>query len=397
MSGPVRGREPSPGARPRGLARADLTAVLTAEQLLGPVPGGIGRYVSALVRHLPPVAAARGGTVRFVTGRHPAERLAEVGLDPAATTALSLPGRLLNRTWVAGRRPRLPGPLMEGADVVHATSAALPPAGGRPLVVTVHDLAFHQHPEAYPRAGRAWHERATRIAVAEASLFVAPSSATARDLSDLYGVEPARVAVVPLGVEPSDGDRGAARRLLADLGVRGPFLLAVGTLEPRKNLRRLLNAFATLSEELTDHHLVVVGPTGWGPDLSPIMANPWDTVRIKLAGQVADPVLHGLYGLADGLAYPSLYEGFGLPVLEAMAHGTPVLTSNRSSLPEVAGDAAILVNPVSTESIATGLRSLVGDEALRARLRAAGPERAARFTWSATAEATWTVYRRAAA
>jgi glycosyltransferase involved in cell wall biosynthesis len=259
-------------------------------------------------------------------------------------------------------------------------------------VVTVHDLAFHQHPEAYPRAGRLWHERATRIAVAEAALLVTPSSATARDLSDLYGVEPARVAVVPLGVDTTEGDTGAARRLLTDLGVLGPFLLAVGTLEPRKNLRRLLNAFATLSEELPDHHLVVVGQVGWGPELPPT----WDSVRIKLAGRVGDPVLHGLYGLADGLAYPSLYEGFGLPVLEAMAHGIPVLTSNRSSLPEVAGDAAVLVDPVSTESIATGLRSLVGDEALRARLRAAGPERAARFTWDVTAEATWTAYRRAA-
>jgi glycosyltransferase involved in cell wall biosynthesis len=385
-----------PGA-PRGLAKGDLTAVLTAEQLLGPVPGGIGRYVGALASHLPPVAGARGGTVRFVTGRHAPERLAEVGLDPAVTTTMGLPGRVLNQTWVRARRPRLPAAVLAGAEVIHATSAAVPPAGGLPLVVTVHDLAFHQHPEAYPRAGRDWHERSTRIAVAEAALLVTPSSATARDLSDLYGVEPARIAVVPLGVGPSPSDQAAARRLLDELDVKGPFLLAVGTLEPRKNLRRLLNAFATLADELPDHHLVVVGPAGWGPRLPQPAEYPGQAVRIRLAGKVRDPVLHGLYELADALAYPSLYEGFGLPVLEAMAHGTPVLTSDRSSLPEVAGDAAVLVDPISTESIATGLRSLVGDEALRARLRAAGPERAARFTWEATAEATWTVYRRAAA
>ena len=137
MSGALAGGAGGAGGRPRGLAKADLTAVLTAEQLLGPVPGGIGRYVSALVRHLPAVAAARGGSVRFVTGRHPAERLAEVGLDPAATTALPLPGRLLNRAWVRARRPHLPAELVDGADVVHATSAALPAgrprgAGGRP-------------------------------------------------------------------------------------------------------------------------------------------------------------------------------------------------------------------------------------------------------------------------
>jgi glycosyltransferase involved in cell wall biosynthesis len=175
--------------------------------------------------------------------------------------------------------------------------------------------------------------------------------------------------------------------------VRGPFLLAVGTLEPRKNLRRLLGAFADAAEELADHHLVVAGPVGWGPALRPT----YDPVRVKLAGPVDDATLHGLYAAADGLAYPSLYEGFGLPVLEAMAHGTPVLTSDRSSLPEVAGEAALLVDPTDQAAIAAGLLRLVGDQALRARLAAAGPRRAARFTWPATAAATWAAYLEALA
>jgi glycosyltransferase involved in cell wall biosynthesis len=113
---------------------------------------------------------------------------------------------------------------------------------------------------------------------------------------------------------------------------------------------------------------------------------------VVLAGPVGDAVLHGLYAAADGLAYPSLYEGFGLPVLEAMAHGTPVLTSDRSSLPEVAGEAALLVDPTDQAAISAGLLRLVGDRALRARLAAAGPRRAGRFTWPATAAATWAAY-----
>jgi glycosyltransferase involved in cell wall biosynthesis len=383
-------RDPAPG--PVGAAAAGRPpsapwprAGVVAEQLFGPVPGGIGRYVAALARHLPTVAGDGGGSVRWITGRHPADRLAGAGLDPRATTALALPGRVATRAWVRLRRPRLPGRLLAALDLVHATSAAVPPASGRVLVATVHDLGFHHHPETYPAAGRRFHERATRIAVAEAARVLVPSAATARDLADLYGLEPGRVAVTPLGVELPGHDPAAARRLLDDLGVRGPFLLAVGTLEPRKNLRRLLAAFAAVAGELPDHHLVVAGPAGWGPALPP-------AARVVLAGPVGDAVLHGLYAAADGLAYPSLYEGFGLPVLEAMAHGTPVLTSDRSSLPEVAGEAALLVDPTDQAAISAGLLRLVGDRTLRARLAAAGPRRAGRFTWPATAAATWAAY-----
>jgi glycosyltransferase involved in cell wall biosynthesis len=392
MSAPAPG--PSDRRGPAGAPAASPwpRAGVVAEQLFGPVPGGIGRYVGALARHLPAVAVAGGGSVLWITGRHPAERLAGAGLDPAATTALALPGRVATRAWVRLRRPRLPGHLLAAVDLVHATSAAVPPTTGRALVATVHDLGFHHHPETYPAAGRRFHERATRIVVAEAARVLVPSAATARDLADLYGLEPARVAVTPLGVEPpSAPDPAPARRLLAELGVRGPFLLAVGTLEPRKNLRRLLGAFADAAEDLPDHYLVVAGPVGWGPALRPT----YESVRVKLAGPVDDATLHGLYAAADGLAYPSLYEGFGLPVLEAMAHGTPVLTSDRSSLPEVAGEAALLVDPTDRAAISAGLVRLVGDQALRDRLAAAGPRRAAGFTWPATAAATWAAYMEA--
>jgi glycosyltransferase involved in cell wall biosynthesis len=384
----------SPGLRPEphaGPGRGPRVGVV-AEQLFAPVPGGIGRYVRALVRHLEPEAADGGGALRWVVARHAAEELAAAGLPPARTHSLAWPGRLATRAWVELRRPRLPAAVLGGLDLVHATSAAVPPVRGRPLVATIHDVAFRHFPEAYPASGRRFHERATRIAVQEAALVLVPSAATAGDLVDLYGLEPARVAVTPLGVEPPPDplDPAPARRLLERLGVRGPFLLAVGTLEPRKNLPRLLVAFAEAAAELHEHHLVVVGPAGWGRAL-PSQAPP---ARVVLAGSVDEVSLHGLYAAADGLAHPSLYEGFGLPVLEAMAHGTPVLTSGRSSLPEVAGDAALLVDPADADAIAKGLVELVGDRELRARLAVAGPRRAAAFTWPATAAATWAAYQR---
>ena len=131
---------------------------VVAEQLLRPVPGGVGRYVRALARHLPAEAAVDRGAVEFLVSRHPPERLAAVGLPPS-TRRLAWPGRLVTRTWVTLRRPRLPDELLEGLDLIHATSAAVPPTGGRPLVATVHDLAFRHYPDAYPAAGRRYHDR----------------------------------------------------------------------------------------------------------------------------------------------------------------------------------------------------------------------------------------------
>src|SRR4029434_11321377 len=184
------------------------------------------------------------------------------------------PGGRVPRPGVPMRRPGVPAELLDGLDLVHATSAAVPPTGRRPLVATVQDLAFRHFPEAYPAAGRRYHERSARIVADEAARVLVPSEATARDLAELYGVDRGRVTITPLGVEvPAEPDHAGAGRLLRDLGVRGPFLLAVGTLEPRKNLPRLLAAFGEVTDELPDHWLVVVGPVGWGAALRASLAS----------------------------------------------------------------------------------------------------------------------------
>ena len=263
---PGEGPAAAPGERRPGLG-GPLVGVV-AEQLLRPVPGGVGRYVQALARHLPVEAAVDRAGRWSSSSPATRTRLAAAGPPVAATRRL---GRLVTRTWVTMRRPGLPAESCSTASTWSTRPAPPCPDGARrPLVATVHDLAFRHFPEAYPPAGRRYHERSARIVADEAARVLVPSEATARDLAELYGVDRGRVTITPLGVEvPAEPDRAGAERLLRDLGVRGRFLLAVGTLEPRKNLPRLLDAFGEVTDELPGHWLVVVGPVGWGRGCGP--------------------------------------------------------------------------------------------------------------------------------
>jgi glycosyltransferase involved in cell wall biosynthesis len=311
-----------------------------------------------------------------------------------------IPAAWFERTSMRWERPRLERLLR--FDVLFAPNFVPPPTRSPRLVLTVHDLAFRLHPHTAPLATRRWLERLDR-ALAQAARIIVPSHATRADLLEHYPVDPERVRVIHHGVNaerlrrPPEGIIAQTRRRH---GIDGPYLLFLGGLEPRKNLPAIVRAFAELPD---DARLVIAGGSvAWNPegrerldralgDLSPATRR-----RITLTGYLREPEKVALLAGADALVFASLYEGFGFPVLEAMAAGTPVLTSDLSSLPEVAGDAAFLVDPGSEEAIAEGMGRLLRDPDLRARLAAAGQERVKEFRWERTARLTAEVLHEAA-
>jgi glycosyltransferase involved in cell wall biosynthesis len=373
--------------------------VIVAEQLRRTVPGGIGTYVRGLVKGLDAMGDA-GPAVALWASRAPRGRpdpLAALGLT--VTSPLTGPALVgaWDRGWAGfGSWPGSGGTATSGGDVdvVHAPSLAVPPRRGAPVAVTVHDLAWRQVPEAFPARGRRWHEAALGRALDRASLFVVPSRTTADALVEA-GAGPAQVEVVDEGSDHLPApDPVAAGAVLAGLGVTGPFLLSVGTLEPRKNLSRLVAAYRLARPRLPEPWpLVVVGPQGWGSgpaaDADGATDGNQDHEGVVLAGWVDDAVLASLYRQARALAYVPLLEGFGLPALEAMAAGTPVVASPMPSL----GGAALEVDPCDVGAIADALVVAATDDAVRSELAAAGGRRAASLTWQATARAHVELWR----
>ncbi len=252
-------------------------------------------------------------------------------------------------------------------------------------VLTIHDLCWLRVPESM-RASTRWLD-ATLMphAVAQADRIVAVSEATGADLRAVFPAATDRVVVVPAAAEslPAPG----AEVVLQAMGIVSPYLLFVGTREPRKNLARLVRAFALVCERFPQLQLVIAGGDGWGSqrEFDAALATPALAARIRTTGRVDDRQLATLYAHALCLAMPSLYEGFGLPLLEAMAQGTPAITSKISSMPEVGGDAALLVDPTSVDSIAQAIARMVEEPGLRQSLAARARPQAARFSWDRAA------------
>ena len=359
----------------------DVVAVsLVCEQLLQPVPGGIGSYVRALLESLP----EHGVSIRPVVAWHRRSVVRGAGMDSARR--LSLPRVVLYRTWAAGGGPVMPG----GTRLVHAPSLAFPPRDTRPLVVTVHDVFFRTDPDLYPARAVRFHERAVGR-LAQADLVICPSRATADAVRELRP-QVRRVEVVPLGTEMATPPAEEVERVLARRGLRRPYVLWAGTLEPRKNLERTIRGFVDGTHELGEVRMCLVGPRGWlHGEPGELLAGRGD--RVRWLGPVPRDELAALYAGAEAFLFPSLAEGFGLPVLEAMACGTPVVTSDRSALPEVAGDAALLCDPTDHISIGEALSRVLRDRDLAARLRRAGLDRASGYTWDRMARETATLYR----
>src|SRR6185437_9112890 len=286
-------------------------------------------------------------------------------------------------------------------DVLHAPAFVIPRGCPCPTVVTIHDLSFVLYPHHFGRAWRAYLASHLPSTLRSASAIICVSASTKRDLLNHYKVTEGKVHVVHNGLDHSRYHSGA--KLNAEwarsIGIRQPYLLHVGSFQERKNIPVLLRAIGKLknAEKFVDHQVVLAGTEA--PGLMGAQAIE-DSIRelqlqdrVVKAGHVPDDKLAGLYAGARLLAMPSSYEGFGFPVLEAMAVGTPVITSNVSSLPEIAGDAAMLVPPGDEQALANAMTILLGDCALRARLRTQGLLQAQKFSWKRAAEETIAVYR----
>jgi len=285
-----------------------------------------------------------------------------------------------------------------GLDLLHCLAFAAPLAAACPTIVTVHDLSFLRFPEAFRRTNRTYLSLFTRLSVRRAARVIAGSESTRRDVIALCGAPPERVVTVPYGVSeefrPASPDAVEAFR--RNKGLPERYILFLGTLEPRKNISRLIEAYGVLRRraDVAIPKLVIAGGKGWFYETLFTQVVDLDLMdQVIFGGYVPADEVVWWYRAAEMFVYPSRFEGFGLPVLEAMASGVPTITSTASSLPEVAGNAALLVDPDDTEALAGAMNRLLVDGDLAATLREAGPRQAAQFPWARTAAETLAVYR----
>jgi alpha-1,3-rhamnosyl/mannosyltransferase len=363
---------------------AEIRVFLDVQPLVS--TGGIATYTRALVDHLAErvelvyyFAALRGAeSVRRALGKtlwmpSLADRVFERMFRKAGVRA---------RSSLTGGRPASP-------TVFHGTNY-LTPRSTIPTVVTLHDLSVFWHPAYHPAEVQRQASLLPEI-VRDAQVVVVPSPATARDTEEFLAVPASKIRVIPLAPTPLPPalDRSYATRRF---GIERPYVLSVGALEPRKNLPRLIQAFRAC-EAARDHALVLVGPHAWGA--REVLEAASHDPRIRVIGPVHQEALATLCAHSACFAYPSLFEGFGLPPLDAMAAGIPVVAGNRGSLPDVLGDAALLVEPDDVTAISEAIGRVLQDESLAADLRARGLARSGLYSWEKTAELTYRAYEAA--
>jgi len=350
--------------------------------------GGIRNYVLHLLRAL----AALGADADYYVLHSRKDRDPPLPAPNFHPIACWTPAHHRLERWALGvEAARL------GLDLLHIPDFIPPAFGYRRSVITIHDLNFLYYPQFLTAESYRYYNRQIEWAVRRADHILADSQATQSDLTSLLDVPPEKVTVVHLAAAPAFRPlpEVEARRAAAQYGLEPGFLLFVGTMEPRKNLPGLLQAYRLLlNAEATTAPLVLVGGKGWLYD------EVFERVEVlHLADQVRflhdvpDADLPGMYNAASVLVMPSFYEGFGLPALEAMACGTPVVVADRASLPEVVGCAGLLVNPDDADDIACALMRVLTEASLRDQMQELGLAQAARFTWERTARATLAVYQ----
>ena len=374
----------------------DVTAALTQG-------GGIGRYTRELVRAL--AVAQKGAsydTPRFsLFSARPPARMPVPDPLPTGADFTFLPApvseKWLYRLWYRLRLP-IPVQLVTGPlDLFHSPDFVLPPTSGNiPTLLTVHDLSFVHFPDTFPKALVDYLNSVVPWSVERATHVVADSQATKDDLVQLWGVAEKKVTVLYSGVSRTyrpDIDVAATQRVRERYGLeKRPYLLTVGTVQPRKNYQMLIRAFAAAAGDLP-YDLAIAGGRGWLDDQMLNEAHKQGiNDRVRFLGFVADEDLPALYSGATLFLFPSLYEGFGLPVLEAMACGVPVIMSNSSSLPEVGGNAVLPLPPDATDAWTGAISTLLRDTELRAQLQEAGLQRVRDFSWQKSAEVLLELY-----
>jgi len=350
------------------------------------------------------IAVARGVAARTEIDLHLLTRRADTDrwrdLAPTATLHPDAPnGRPARLAWEQTAGPRVARRVRP--DVWHAPHYTMPLRSPVPTVVAMHDLTFFDHPEWHERSKVVYFRRMIAASARRADVIITGSHDAAEGLRARFRPR-GEIVVVHHGVDSSRfspvGDAAADTAALAGHGIAPPYIAFASTIEPRKDVPTLVGAFARVASRHPDLQLVLAGGDGWGVAAArAAVANSGVATRILRPGYIDDMTLGALFRRAEVIAYPSLVEGFGMPALEALASGTPLVTTSGSALEEVVGDAALLVPPADVDALAAALTRVLDDPALAQRLRAAGPPRAATFTWDRSIDAHVDVYHRAVA
>jgi glycosyltransferase involved in cell wall biosynthesis len=352
-----------------------------------PAPG-VRRYVRGLTRAL----LALGEPLELVAlGGHDSS-----AIPPGTRRVEEPPHPPTNLGWTLVGVPR--AARRAKVDVIHAPAYTAPFWAPAPVVLTIHDVSYERQPQWYPYK-RDWARRAFyRQSAAAASHILTDSRFSASEITAAYRIPIERMTVTPLGVDEAFAPAGPGDSVELPPGVTPPYVLHVGDLHERRNLKMLTDALlAARRAGMPALSLVLAGTDrGVGQSLCAMAEQAGARDSVVLLGSITERRLRSLYRAAEALAYPSLYEGFGLPLIEAMACGTPVIASHATSIPEVVGDAGVLLDPTDTNAWTMAILEVVNDEHVRARLRAAGLRRAAEFTWERTARLTLEAYRRVA-